>query len=93
MDGPPVRAADESAFHASMLVAQRDLQVIHGLAVTLEAEMARFDNPRMDRADRHLVNFVARHLEEVRHAADGSAPGWCPLTRRGREEIGTAPRR
>ena len=38
----------------------------HLLAVALEAEVARLDDPRMHRSHRHLVDLVALHAEEVR---------------------------
>ena len=57
-----------------MLVAQRDFQVVDRLAVALEAEMARLDDAGVDRADGHLVDLVAGHLEEIGHAAGRRLP-------------------
>ena len=51
-----------------MLIAQGDFQVIDGLAVALEAEVARLDDSGMHRADRDLVDLLAFHGEEVGHA-------------------------
>ncbi len=65
---PPVRPADERALDAAMLVAERNLQVEHLLAVALEAEMPRLDDARVDRADGDLVDFLALDAEELRHA-------------------------
>ena len=63
-----------------MLIAQRDFQVKHLLAVALKAEMARLDDAGVDRADRDLVNFLPLDAVKVHHADDGTlvritAPG------------------
>ena len=48
-----------------MLVAQRDLQVEHALAVALKAEMSRLDHAGVYRADGHFVDLVAVDAEEI----------------------------
>ena len=68
VDGPRVRPADEGPLDAAVLVAQRDLEVVDLLAMALEPEVAGLDDPRVDRADRHLVDLLAVHAEEPRHA-------------------------
>ena len=50
---------------APVLIAQRYFQVIDRFPVTLEPEMARLDNPGVDGADRHLMDLLALHAEEV----------------------------
>ncbi len=52
-------------FDATMLVAERYLQVENPLTVTLEAEMSRFDDSRVYRTDGDLMDFVSAHGEEV----------------------------
>ena len=69
VDRARVGAAEHRPFHAAMLVAQGDFQMVDRLAVALEAEMARLDDAGMDRADGHFMDLLARHLEEVGHAA------------------------
>ena len=60
--------AEHGLLDAAVLVAQGDLQVEHLLAVALEAEVARLDDPGVDRADRHLVDLLALDPVEVDHA-------------------------
>ena len=69
VDGARIGAAQHRPLDAAMLIAQRNFQVVDRLAVALEAEMARLDDAGVDRADGHLVDLLARHLEEVGHAA------------------------
>ena len=64
MNGPRVGAAEHGPLHAAMLVAQADFQMVYRLAVALEAEVARLDDARMDRAHGHFVDLVAGHVEE-----------------------------
>ena len=45
MDGPCGGPAGHRPFDAAVLIAQRDLQVEHGLTVALETEVSRFDDP------------------------------------------------
>ncbi len=47
-----------------MLVAQHDLQEQHLLAVGLEPEMPRLDDPGVHRPDGDLVDLLALDLEE-----------------------------
>ena len=54
----------EGVLDAPVLVSQRDLEVQDPLAVADEAEGARFDDARMDRADVHLVQRPALHRVE-----------------------------
>jgi hypothetical protein len=53
-----------------MLVAEGNLQVKHLLSVTLEPEMAGFDNTRMDGTNGDLMNFMPFDLEVVADADD-----------------------
>ena len=65
VDRAPIGAAQHRPLHAAMLVAQGDFQMVDRLAVTLEAKMAGLDDAGMDRTDRHFMDLLARHLEEV----------------------------
>ena len=69
VDRPRQRAADHRPFHAAVLIAQRDFQVVHRFAMALEAKMSGLDDARVHRANGHLVHLVAGHLEEVGYAA------------------------
>ena len=77
VDGARIGAAQHGPFHAAMLVAQRDFQMVDRLAVTLEAKMARLDDAGMDRTDGDFMDLFARHLEEVGHAAGLGHLRWC----------------
>ena len=81
---PFVRAANEGAFDTAMLIAERDFQMEHMLAMTLEAEMARLDDARMHRPHCHLVNLRAVHRYPLPHPRLGRrpAPGGSPATAR-----------
>ena len=70
VDGPLVGAADQGPLDPAVLVAQRDLQVKDLLAVALEAEMPRFDDARVNRTDRDLVDLLSFNPEKVRDADD-----------------------
>ena len=52
-----------------MLVAERNFEMQHFLAGTLEPEMARFNDASMHGADRHFMHLRAFHAEEL-------AVGW-----------------
>ena len=54
----------QQALDPAVLVAQHDLQEQHLLAVRLEPEVSRLDDPGVDRPDRHLVDFLTLELEE-----------------------------
>jgi len=69
---PGVGPAEHGPFHAAMLIAQRNLQVMHRLAVALKAEVPRLDYACVYRPDSHFVNLFAVHVEEVGDA-DGFA--------------------
>ncbi len=69
--GSRMRAAAQQLLEAAMLETEGDFQMHDLLAVALEAEMAGFDDPGMDRADRHLVNFFPLHPVEAHIAGDG----------------------
>ena len=64
VDGARIGAAQHRSLHTAVLIAQRDFQMVDGLAVTLEAKMARFDDAGMNRTDGDFVNFVAGHPKE-----------------------------
>src|SRR5438128_22536 len=61
----PVRSAAQCPFDAAVLVAERDLQMDHPLAMAVEAEMAGLDDPGMHRTDRNLVDLGAGDREEL----------------------------
>ena len=65
VDGARRRAAGERPLDPAVLVAERDLEVEHVLAVALEAEVAGLDDAGVDRPDRHLVDLVAVDAVEV----------------------------
>ena len=80
MDRALVRPADQRPLDAAMLIAERDFQVKHVLAVALKAKVSRLDHAGVDRADGDLVDLLAVDAEEVGHAghdggADGPRPG------------------
>ena len=75
MNRPLVRPANKRPLHAAMLIAQRNFQMKHLLAVTLETEMAGLDDSRMDRADCDFVNLVAVDCEEIRDAGQRRLAG------------------
>jgi hypothetical protein len=60
-----MRAADQRALDAAMLVAERDLEVQDLFAVALEPEMAGLDDAGVHGPDRHLVDLAAFDPEEV----------------------------
>src|SRR5208282_5774271 len=68
MDRAFTRSAHERGLNATMLVPERYLQVENLLTVALEAEMSRFDDSRVYRADGDLMDFVPAHGEEVGHS-------------------------
>ena len=65
VDRALVGATGERTLDTAVLVAERDLQVQHPLAVALEAEMARLDHAGVHGPDRDLVDLVAFDAEEV----------------------------
>ncbi len=65
-----MRSARQRLLDPAMLVAQRDLQMQHLLAVALKAEMPRLDDAGVNRTDRDFVNLTAFDPEEF---ADGRA--------------------
>ena len=71
VDRALVRPADQRVLDPAVLIAEGDLEVEDVLAVALEAEVPGLDDPGVDRADRHLVDLVALHAVEVRHADQG----------------------
>jgi hypothetical protein len=60
--------SDHGLFDAPVLIAQSDLKVEDGLSVTLEAEVAGLDDPRVDGAYGDLVDLRPFHAEEVCYA-------------------------
>ncbi len=79
----------EQALDAAVLVAEHDLEQQDVLAVGLEPEVPRLDDPGMHRADGHLVHLVARDAREgialrVQHhggAAGAAVVGEVPAQR------------
>src|SRR5258708_40168596 len=65
MDCSRAGTSHECPLDSSMLVAERYLQMKDILAVTLETEMAGFDDSRMHGAYRDFVNFGSGHREEI----------------------------
>ena len=62
---PPLSAhALQQSFHATMLVAEHDLEKQHLLAVRLKPEMPGLDDPRMYGADGQFMHFVPSNLKE-----------------------------
>src|SRR5207247_4095921 len=57
-------STNQRPLHAAVLISQGNFQMKHLLAVALKAKMAGFDNARMHGSYRHLVYFLALHLEE-----------------------------
>jgi len=55
-----------------MLVAKRYLQMKNILTMTLETEMAGFDDSRMHGAYRDFVNLGSGHREEISYTRN-----WC----------------
>src|SRR5436190_17234060 len=68
MDRALGRAPEQRLLDAAVLVAQGDFQMKHGLAVALEAEMARLDDAGVDRADRDFVDLFTANAVEVGYA-------------------------
>jgi len=68
VDATRAGPSDERALHAAVLVAERDLEMQHGLAVALEPEVAGLDHAGVHRADRDFVSLAAGDREEVRDA-------------------------
>src|SRR5205807_7279795 len=68
-----------------MLITQRDLQMDHPLAMTVEAEMAGLDDPGMHRADRDLVDLGAGNREKF-----GLADHWAARRKAHRLQPGMA---
>src|SRR5439155_17063555 len=60
-----VGAAAQRALDAAVLVPERDFQMYDPLAVAVEAEMARLDDPGMHRPDGHLMDLGAVNREEL----------------------------
>src|SRR5262249_28503522 len=80
VDGALVGPAEQRPLDAAVLVAQGYFQMVNLFAVALKAEMPRFDDAGVDRADRHLVNFLSRDAVIVgdadgRRLATRAAPG------------------
>ena len=67
-----VGTADQGPLDATVLIAQRDLQVKDLLAMALEAEVPRFDDAGVNGTDRDLVDLLAFDAEKIRDADDRS---------------------
>ena len=81
MDRARTGSAQHRPFHAAMLVAQGDFQMVDRLTMALEAEMAGLDNASVDRTDRDLMDLLARHVKEVDLAALQCTLTPCPSPR------------
>ena len=75
VEAAPVRAAAQRPLDAAMLVAERDFQMDHPLAMAVEAEMPGLDDAGMHRTDRDLVDFGAGDREELRRRRWSAPPG------------------
>src|SRR5581483_4907757 len=62
-----VGSSEQRALNSAMLIAERDLEMEHALAMTLKPEVSGLNDARMHGADRDLVNFLAAHREKVRY--------------------------
>src|SRR5204863_2390410 len=69
----PVGPAAQRPFDAAMLVAKRDFEMDHPLAMAVEAEMPGLNDTGMHRADRHLVDLRTGDREELRVTNDWPA--------------------
>ncbi len=74
-----VAVPQEELFHAAVLEAELDLQVVDVLALAGEPEVARLDDPGVDGADADFVDLLAVHAEEgvgrlARRRAGDAAP-------------------
>ncbi len=67
----PIRnpAPFEQLFRPLVRKVEAGFHVDDGLAINAEAEMTRFDNPRMHRADRNLVDPFPLYRKERKRAA------------------------
>ncbi|OQC55356.1 MAG: hypothetical protein BWX54_01991 [Verrucomicrobia bacterium ADurb.Bin018] len=65
VDGQRMRPVQQRALDAAVLIAQRNFQMQHFLAVALEAEVARLDDSRMHGANGYFMNALARHTEKL----------------------------
>ncbi len=65
MDRSPIGAAEHGLLDASMLVAQRDLEMEYFLAVALEPKMTRLDDAGVHGSHRDFVHLVALDPVEV----------------------------
>ena len=74
VDRPLVGPPTSVHLDASMLIAERDLEMKDILAMTLETEMARLDDTRVDGPDGDLVDLRAGHGEEVDDPRRMAAP-------------------
>jgi hypothetical protein len=73
MDGVLMGPAAQRLLDAAVLVAERDFEMQHALAVAAEAEMPRLDDAGMHRPDRDLVDLLAADPEEIDAADLGPA--------------------
>jgi hypothetical protein len=72
VEAPAGISVHQRTLDAAVLVAERDLEVEHLLAVTLEAEVAGLDHSGVYRSDRHFVYLVALDAVVV-HLSDRRA--------------------
>ena len=85
-----MRPARERLLDAAMLVAERDFQMQHFLAVALKTKMARLNDARVNRPDRDFVNLAAFHAEKIsvrRMVAVLPAHGFQPRMAFGHEAV------
>ena len=64
-----VRTSHEGFLDSPVLVAKENLQVVDRLSVALKTEVPWFDDPRVDRTHRYLVDLLPGDGEEVSLAA------------------------
>src|SRR3989338_2223595 len=70
---------------APVLIPQLDLQVQDLLAMTLKAEMSRFDDPGVDWADGDFVRFLSLHAVKRINPGDRHCGRLRPQIRRSEE--------
>ena len=73
MLGSWCRSADQSPFNPAMLKSERYFQVEYLFAMTLKTKMPRFYNAGVDRADRHLMNFIPFDTVKIHYGRQQAA--------------------
>ena len=87
MHGAGRRSTDQGTFDAAMLKTERYFQMKDLFAVTLKAEMPRFNDAGMHRANRNFMYFIPFNTIEIHHSRGQAttvtvAPETFPLAQR-----------